>query len=312
MGTPEFACRALLALIESKYDIAGVVTRPDKPRGRGMKISFSPVKELALKNNLNIYQPQKLDTPEFIDILKKISPDLIAIVAFGRIIPKEILELPKYGCINLHPSLLPKYRGASPIPAAILVGDKKTGVTTFYVNEKLDSGDIILQQEEKIAEDDTSATLAARLAQSGAELLIETIAKIEGNQVVRISQEDSEATHTSKLKKEDGFIDWKESALQIARVVRAMDPWPGAYTYFAGRLVKIWGAEVSSGDNQQLSGSSKPGEVVKVTKEGIIVACGEGFLLVRELQPAGKGRMDSLSFAAGYRVKEGSILRATE
>ncbi|MBU4310582.1 methionyl-tRNA formyltransferase [bacterium] len=308
MGTPEFACSSLLALIESKHNIVGIITQPDRRKGRGMNISLSPVKELALGHNLNIYQPSNINDPEFIDLLRKISPDLIVIVAFGRILSKEVLKLPKCGCINLHASLLPKYRGAAPIPWAILAGEEKTGVTTFYLSEEVDSGDIILQREEKIRADDTTATLSKRLAGMGAELLIETIDKIEGKEAPRIPQNKEKATYAPRLKKEDGFIDWQESASRIERLVWAMDPWPGAHTYFAGKLLKIWKAEETTGLKPQASGFKRPGKVIDITKEGMVVACGEGFLLIKEVQPPGKKRMSASSFASGYRIKTGDIL----
>ncbi len=308
MGTPEFACLPLLALIKSKHDIVGVITQPDRRKGRGMKISSPPVKDLALRNDLNIYQPSNVNDPEFIDLLRKISPDLIAIVAFGQILSKEILRLPEYGCINLHPSLLPKYRGAAPIPWAIFTGEEKTGVTTFYLSEKVDSGDIILQREEKIREDDTTATLSKRLAKIGSELLMETIDKIEKKEAARIPQDKEKATYAPRLKKEDGLIDWKKSAPQIERLVRAMDPWPGAYTYLAEKLLKIWRAEEASGFRLQASGSKKLGEIIEIIKEGMVIACGEGLLLIKEVQPSGKKRMSASSFASGYRIKRGSIL----
>ena len=303
MGTPDFACPSLSALIESRHDIVGVITQPDRRRGRGMKISFSPVKELALGNDLNIYQPADINAPEFIGLLEKISPDLIVIVAFGQILSKEILELPKYGCINLHASLLPKYRGAAPIPWTILAGEEETGVTTFYLSEEVDSGDIILQREEKIREDDTAATLSKRLAEIGAELLIESIDKIERKEAPRFPQDRERATYAPRLKKEDGLIDWEKPASQIERLVRAMDPWPGAYTYLEEKLLKIWGAKELPITNYQ-----RPGEIAKITKEGMIVACGEGFLLIKEVQPPGKKRMSASSFASGYRIKIGTIL----
>jgi len=308
IGTPEFACSPLLSLIKSKHDIVGVITQPDRKKGRGMKISLSPVKELALGNNLNIYQPSNINDPEFIDLLRKISPDLIAIVAFGQILSKEILGLPKYGCINLHASLLPKYRGAAPIPWAVLAGEEKTGVTTFYLSEEVDGGDTILQREEGIRENDTTITLSERLAEMGAKLLIETIDKIERKEAPRISQNKEKATYAPRLKKEDGLIDWKRSAFQIERLIRAMNPWPGAFTHLAGKLVKIWKAEAISGLRPQASGSKNPGEVVDIVKEGMVVACGEGFLLVKEVQPPGKKRMSASSFSSGYRIKTGDIL----
>lgn len=308
MGTPEFACLPLLALIKSKHDIIGVVTQPDRRKGRGMKISFPPVKDLALRNNLNIYQPSNINDSEFIDLLREISPDLIAIVAFGQILSKEILELSKYGCINLHPSLLPKYRGAAPIPWAIFAGEEKTGVTTFYLSEEVDSGDIILQKEEGIRKDDTTVTLSKRLAETGANLLIETIDKIEKKEVPRIPQDKEKATSAPRLRKEDGLIDWKKSASQIERLVRAMDPWPGAYTHFAGKLLKIWKAEIANRKSHIADRKFRPREVADITKEGMVVACGEGFLLVKEVQPPGKKRMSASSFASGYRIKKGSIL----
>jgi methionyl-tRNA formyltransferase len=267
MGTPDFACPSLLSLIRSKYDIVGVITQPDRKRGRGMEVSFSPVKELSLKSNLNIYQPLNINDPEFINFLRKISPDLIVIVAFGRILSEEVLRLARYGCINLHPSLLPKYRGAAPIPWAILAGEERSGVTTFYLSEKVD-----------------------------------------------ISQDKEKATYAPRLKKEDGLIDWKKSASQIERLIRAMNPWPGAYTYIEVKSknekvkMKIWKVGVISDVRYQMSDIRQPGKVADITKEGRVIACGEGFLLVKEVQPPGKKRMSASSFASGYRIKKGSIL----
>ncbi len=308
MGTPDFACPSLLTLIESKHNIVGVITQPDRRKGRGMKISLSPVKELALGNNLNIYQPSNINDPEFIDLLRKISPDLVAIVAFGQILSKEILELPKYGCINLHASLLPKYRGAAPIPWAILAGEEKTGVTTFYLSEEVDGGDTILQREEGIRENDTTVTLSKRLADMGTELLIETIDKIERQEAPRISQDKEKATYAPRLKKEDGFIDWKKSASRIERFVRAMDPRPGAFTHLAGKLLKIWKAEEIQDTRHKIQDTKSSGQIVDITKEGMVVACGEGFSLVKEVQPPGKKRMSASSFSSGYRIKTGDIL----
>ena len=309
MGTPEFACPSLSTLIESKYDIVGVITRPDRPRGRGMKVCFSPVKELSLRNNLNLYQPANINEPESIKFLKSLPCGLVAIVAFSQILSREILELPEYGCINLHASLLPKYRGASPISAAILTGEEKTGVTTFYLGEGVDSGDIILQKAETIRKDDTTATLGKRLAEVGAELLIETIAKIERREAPRMPQEKGKTTYAPKLKKTNGLIDWGETTSQIERLIRAVDPWPGAYTHFAGKLLKVWKAEEITNPKSPIANHKlQKGKVVNITKEGMTVACGEGLLLIKEVQPSGKRKMDASSFSSGYRVKEGSIL----
>lgn len=301
MGTPDFAVPSLEALIRSEDDVVAVVSQPDKPRGRGRKLAPPPTKLVAAKYDIPVLQPSKIRTAEFLDELRKLSPDLICVAAYGKILPKAILELPRYGCINVHASLLPEYRGAAPVNWAIVRGERVTGVTTMLMDEGMDTGDILLQLEIPIDDEDTGESLSRRLATAGAELLIETIGKLGGNSLTPKKQDESRATYAPMLKKEDGRIDWSRSPGEVRNLVRGMLPWPGAFTYLGGRLLKIYRVRVTEG-------SGNPGEVIE-SKSGILRVCaGDGAVDVLELQLEGGRRMDAGAFLAGRKIEPGTVL----
>lgn len=306
MGTPELAAVSLGALLrEPTLQILAVVTQPDRPKGRDLKLQPSPVKELALKAGVPVLQPVKARDEQFIAELRKLQPELIAVAAFGQLLPKAILDLPRWGCLNVHTSLLPKYRGASPIQAALLNGDPETGVTIMKMDEGLDTGDILTQRSTPIRDEDNAATLHDRLAQLGAELLVETIPAYAAGQVHSRPQQHELATHVTKLKKEDGRIDWRQPARVIWNRLRAFTPWPGAFTFLPAspqpQLLKLWQAEV-------VSGQGTPGEILSADKQGITIACGDGALRVTSLQREGGRRMTAGEFLAGHPLKPGSQL----
>ncbi len=308
MGTPETAASMLEALLGAKHQILAVVTQPDRPRGRGQKISFSPVKEIALKHNLPIEQPEKVkDNKIFISYLKSLNPDIIVVVAYGRILPKEILGIPKYGCLNVHASLLPKYRGAAPIQWALLNGEEETGITIMKIDELLDTGDIILQEKVKIEENDDAITLFKKLFSLGGGLLLKVLEQIERGEAKYIPQKDAEATNAPAIAKESGEIDWRKSALQIHNRVRAMLPWPVAHTFYKEKLLRIWKSNIHVADLE--TKYKLPGTILHLVKNiGFIVATGKGHLLIREVQPAGKKRMGAHDFVIGHDVKIGETL----
>lgn len=288
MGSAELACPCLEALAALPcHEIVAVITQPDKPKGRDLKLSPPPVKITAKKLGLSVHQPPSLKDPVAQQTLRALHPDLIAVVAYGQLLPKNVLELPPRGCINVHTSLLPRWRGASPIQHAILAGDRETGVTTMYLNEKMDEGDIILQCVEPIRPDDTSGTLHERLARLGAELLVQTVLL---DNPPRRPQDHSLATYARKLTKEDGRVDWTKPAVEIERMIRAFDPWPSAHTYAGDLLLKLWRATVVP------LGKELPGKVL----DGFVVATGDGGLKILELQPAGGRRMAVAEFLRGH------------
>ena len=305
MGTPEPAATVLKALIEAGHEIAAVVTQPDRKKGRGQKLAFSAVKEIALKNNLPVLQPEKVKkNQELVNQLKELSPEIIVVVAYGKILPIEILELPKHGCLNVHASLLPKYRGAAPVQWAILKGEKETGLTIMKLDELLDTGDIILQEKVKIDDTDTTTTLLEKLFARGSNLLLKTLEKIKDGTASLQKQKDKEATFAPLLDKEAGTIDWQKPSLDIDRRIRAMIPWPGASTYFQGKFLKIWQAKPV-----ESTGSEKPGTITEIVKnQGFVVKTGKGALLVLEVQLAGKNRVSAFQFAIGHDVKIGESL----
>jgi methionyl-tRNA formyltransferase len=302
MGTSPFACPSLEKLLE-KGEVVGVFTQPDRPQGRGLKVRVSPIKALALKNNLPIYQPESINQEEYFELIKKIAPDLIVVVAFGQILSPRILGLPKWGCINLHASLLPKYRGAAPINWAIIRGEKVTGVTTMLMDQGLDTGDILMQRKLDILPEENAGGLHDRLAQLGAETLIETIEKWKKGEIVPQKQEGSEATYAPPLKKEDGLIDWGKPAEMIYNQIRGMNPWPGAYTYLAGKRLKIFRTKLIKKVSRK-----KPGTVLDITDEGIVVGTGEGRLLLTEIQLESRKRISADKFLRGYPLPAGTQL----
>lgn len=313
MGTPDFAVGTLRAIIEAGHEVSLVVTQPDKPKGRGGKMAISAVKEAALEYELPIFQPDRIRKEENIAYLRQYEADVIVVVAFGQILPKEILEMPKYGCVNVHASLLPKYRGAAPIQWAVIEGEKVSGVTTMHMDEGLDTGAILLQREIELAEDETGGSLFDRLSQVGAELLVETLKGLEKGTISERAQDDSLASHTSIIKKSFGEIDFTKPAKEIECLIRGLNPWPSAFTHYNGKLLKIWKARVLTEEEAkgQLSADFpevKAGEIVGITKHSLFIKTGEGLLSVLELQLEGKKRMEIDAFLRGVQIKEGEIL----
>lgn len=302
MGTPEFAAFSLDQLVEAGLAPLAVVTQPDRPRGRGRQLSPSPVKERALALGLPVLQPERVREPEFIAYVRELKPDLIAVVAFGQILPPALLELPPLGCVNVHASLLPRLRGAAPIQRAIMNGDKVTGVTTMYMAPQLDTGDIILQEEEAITPEDTAGTLAGRLAQRGGRLLVTTLRAIAAGTAPRRRQDEASATYAPPLTRADEVLAWDEPAVSLANRVRALNPQPGATTWVKGNVLKVWRAR------PVLEAGGAPGQVLAVKGAGgILVGTGAGALLVQEVQPAGKRPMPAEAYASGYRVVAGDV-----
>lgn len=303
MGTPDFAVPALEKLIEAGHKIMAVVTQPDRQRGRGKEVLYSPVKECALKYGIPVFQPAKIKAPEAVEQLRSYHADIFVAAAFGQILSKEILEMPRYGCVNIHASLLPKYRGAAPIQWAVINGEDKTGVTIMQMDEGLDTGDILTQKEILIAQEETGESLFEKLSVLGAKLLVETLDGIWRGDVAKRKQDDSLSTYARMLKKEDGRIDWSKTSKQIEQQIRGMNSWPSAYTMWNGKTLKIWKAQW----NQSVHAHA-PGTILTVEKESVSIACGEGVIRITELQLEGKKRMAVKDFLLGYHMEEGSRL----
>lgn len=305
MGTPDFAVGALQAIIDAGHEVTLVVTQPDREKGRGKEVQFTPVKECALAAGIEVFQPQKIKTEQAIAELKKHEADLFVVAAFGQILSQEILDMPKYGCVNIHASLLPKYRGAAPIQWSILDGEKETGVTIMQMNAGLDTGDILMQKKIVIGDKETGESLFDRLAELGAEAIVEAIPLIEEGRLTPVSQDDSMSTYAKMLKKDMGLIDWNWDAEKIERYVRGLNSWPSAYTFYNGKQLKIWDADVD------MTGSDSgdiPGTVTEVKKDSITVASGKGSLVIRSVQLEGKKRMDAGAFLLGNKVNPGDVL----
>lgn len=299
MGTPDFAEASLKKLIDEKFDVVGVFTQPDKPKGRGMELSFSPVKELALASGLPVYQPVKMRDGTAYEEIKALSPDILVVVAYGRILPDEILALPKYGAVNVHGSLLPKYRGAAPIQWAILNGDKVTGVSTMYLASEMDTGDVIYTAETEIGEFETSGELFDRLMVMGAQLLAKTLRDIEKGIAPRIPQDHSKASYVSQLDKSLSPIDWNKSPRSVVKWIYGLQPWPVATMEMEGKTYRVFAAEYT--DNKT---HKAPGQIVAAGGKGIEVACGDGeTVLITQLQAPGKKRMAAADFLRGHPIK---------
>lgn len=299
MGTPDFAAASLKKLIDKKYDIAAVFTQPDKPRDRGMKLSYSPVKELALENNIPVYQPTKLRDGTATELIKSLDPDILVVVAYGCILPDDMLEVPKYGAINVHASLLPKYRGAAPIQWAVLNGDKITGVTTMYLASEMDTGDIIYTSETEIGEFETSGELFDRLMVMGAELLDRTLRDIEAGTAPRTPQDHSKASYVKMLDKSLSPIEWAKTPREVIKQIYGLQPWPVATAELDGKVFKIYSAEYTQNKTDKA-----PGSVVSAGKKGIEIACLDGeTVLITELQAAGKKRMKASDYLLGHPIK---------
>ena len=308
MGTPDFAVPPLAALVQNGYEVTAVVTQPDKPKGRGKTLLPTPVKEEAMKHDIPVYQPLKVREPEFVETLKKLEPDMIIVAAFGQIIPKTILDMPKYGCLNIHASLLPKYRGAAPIQQAVIDGEKESGVTIMQMGVGLDTGDMISQAVVPLAEDETGGSLFDRLSDVGAQLLVKTLEGLEAGTITPVKQDDSESTYVKMLHKSFGKMDFNKSAAELERLIRGLNPWPSAFTYIDGKMLKIWDADVVDNISEVQTDEVKPGQIVSVGKNTFAIACGQGYLVVNEVQLEGKKRMDSGSFLRGNKLEAGVML----
>ena len=305
MGTPDFAVPSLEALLKSDDQVVGVVTQPDRPKGRGQDVIPSPVKVVCQREGIPVLQPLKMKDPVFLDALREWKPDVIAVTAFGRILPPVILTLPPQGCINVHGSLLPKYRGAGPVQWAIIRGERETGITTMFMAEGMDTGDMLLREVVEIRPDDTAGTLAPRLAEVGGRLLVETLRRLKAGTLTPERQDDAQATMAPLLKKEDGLIDWALPAIDIANRVRGLSPWPGAFTYVNGERWTL--CRVSVGEELQ---RASPGSVTKVTKDRVDVATGRGTIHILDIQPSNSRRMTMAQYLAGHRLAEGITLQA--
>ncbi len=303
MGTPAFAVPSLEALVNSDHEVVGVVTQPDRPKGRGQTVVPCPVKELAVARGLSVRQPDKIKSPEFLQQLAEWKPDVIAVTAFGRILPKTILDLPPMGCVNVHGSLLPAYRGAAPVQWALIHGDTETGITTMLMDEGMDTGAVLLQQTVPIEPEDTALELGARMAQAGGALLVETLTCLAVHAVVPRAQDHSRATMAPLLKKEDGVIDWTQPATEIANRLRGLSPWPGSYTFHHEHRLIIRKGRVDA--NGGLAGGSvqRPGTILAVGPTSFWVETGEGRIEVLEVQPANKKRMSVEQFLLGYALR---------
>ncbi len=302
MGTPDFAVPCLDILVSNGFDVCGAVTQPDKPKGRGHKLTPPPVKEYAMSKNIPVYQPQTLKDGEFEKVLDELKPQLIAVVAYGKILPEYILDFPEYGCVNVHGSVLPKYRGAAPIQWAIINGDKTTGVTTQYMKMGVDTGDIIFTDETEILPDETYGELYTRLSQSGAELLLKTVNAIKDGTAPRTEQDESEATHAPMLTKETGHIDWTKSADEVLSLIRGTNPWPMSYAMYGDEMMKVFGVKKGSGFD------APPGKIRIVNKK-LEISCGKDSVIVDEIQFKGGKRMTVASYLNGHDIDENIILK---
>jgi methionyl-tRNA formyltransferase len=302
MGTPDFAVQSLNALVDAGHEVTAVITQPDRPKGRGNKMAFPEVKTRALELGLPVHQPDSVKDEAFLELLKSYDPEVIVVVAFGRILPQAVLDLPPYGCVNVHGSLLPEYRGAAPIQRAVLDGRKETGVTTMRMDIGMDTGDMLMQATLPITDEDTTGTMFDKLAELGGKVLIDTLAGLENGTVVPVKQDDSKATHAARILKEDEVIRWEDSAEKIFCQIRGLSPAPGAYTWWNGERLKLWKARISDRET-----GKAPGTVVAISKNALTVQTGKGCLEVLELQPAGKKAMPAQAFSNGAGVAEGIV-----
>lgn len=306
MGTPDFAVDTLEAIVKAGHEVALVVTQPDKAKGRGKKVCYTPVKEKALEHDLPVAQPEKVREEDFVEKLRAIAPDVIVVVAFGQILPESILNIPKYGCINVHASLLPAYRGAAPIQWAVIDGLTESGVTTMYMEKGLDTGDIILQSKLSLAPDETGGSLFDKLAKEGAILLVKTLTMLGDGTATRTKQDDSKSSYAKMLTKDMGRLDFTKDAVILERLIRGLNPWPSAFTKIQDKTLKIYVAEVVSED--VITFAAEPGTVVAVDKKSFTVRCGKGALRILNLQLEGKKRMDTSAFLLGYKIETGMQL----
>ena len=303
MGTPDFAVPTLQALIDSEHKVIGVVTQPDKPRGRSDKLIASPVKEKALTANIPVFQPNQVKDEAFLHILRELNPDVIVVVAFGQILPREVLELPQYGCMNVHASLLPKLRGAAPIQWSVIDGDEESGVTIMQMDEGLDTGDILLVERCRLSPKETGGSLFDKLSLLGGPLILQALEQAENGGLSPVPQKEEEHTYAKMLNKALGKMNFTKSAVELERLIRGLNPWPSAYTYIDGKMLKIWAAEVTKGQT-----GAEPGTVIQADKQSFTVQTGEGGLQILSLQLEGKKRMDTEAFLRGFHVSVGMKL----
>ena len=305
MGTPDLAAEVLDTMMKSGCEVTLAVTQPDRPKGRGRGVIMTPVHECADKWGIPVFSPERVKRPEAVQRLREEAPDLIVVAAFGQILSQEILDLPRYGCVNVHASLLPKYRGAAPIQWAVINGEEKSGVTIMQMDAGLDTGDILLQEEIPLAADETGESLYEKMAELGGELLVKALPMIEAGTLTPVRQDSEAASYASMLKKEMGNIDWNMPAEKIERLVRGLNSWPGAYTFMNGKMLKIWASEVTGREAQ-----GEAGTVAGTDKKSIFVNCGEGVLALNEVQYEGKKRMSTQAFLLGAKVEPGQKLTA--
>lgn len=303
MGTPDFSVPVLEALVQEGHEVVQVVTQPDKPKGRGKSVLMTPVKEKALALGLPVWQPERIRRPEAVEQLKKLAPDVIVVVAFGQILSRQVLDIPRLGCVNVHASLLPKYRGAAPIQWAILDGETCTGVTTMLMDEGIDTGDMLEKLEVPIAPDETGGSLHDKLSRAGAELIRSTLRRLEAGTLVPEPQTEEGTCYARMLTKTMGDIDWNMDAAAIERLIRGLNPWPSAYTHLDGRTLKIWKAQVREGNPEGVCG-----QIVETGRDSISVKTGNGVLVLQEVQLEGKKRMDAGAFLRGFPLKAGTVL----
>ena len=308
MGTPDFSVPTLEALVASGHEVVAVVTQPDKPKGRGKEIHMSPVKECALQHNIPVYQPVRARDEAFVEEMRALNPDAMVVIAFGQILPKSLLDLPKYGCVNIHASLLPKYRGAAPIQWAVINGDEETGITTMMMDVEMDTGDMLEKTVVKLDPEETGGSLFDRLSLLGGDLILSTLSKLEKGEITPVPQDHEKATYVKKISKSMGDIDWTMDAVSIERLVRGLNPWPSAFTRWNGKMLKIWEAKVLPDPDVKLP----CGSVISASDEGLKIQTGAGVLCVTSLQLEGKKRMDTAAFLRGYQVAAGSMMERSE
>lgn len=306
MGTPDFSVGTLEALLEAGHEVVLAVTQPDKPKGRGKEMQFPPVKETALRHGIEVYQPRRIREKECIEKLAVYQADIMVVIAFGQILPKEILEMTPYGCVNVHASLLPKYRGAAPIQWAVINGEKESGVTTMQMDEGLDTGDMLLKTTVVLDEKETGGSLHDKLSDAGAKLCVETLKRLEEGNIQPEKQGESPTEYARMLNKAMGAIDWNQDAVSIERLIRGLNPWPSAYTTWDNKTMKIWDADVT--EDVPGTEDAGPGEITAVSKKDFTIKTGEKSLVIRELQIPGKKRMDAGAFLRGYPLEEGMSL----
>ncbi len=310
MGTPDFAVDTLDAIVKDGHEVLLVVTQPDKAKGRGKKLQYTPVKEKALEYDLPVAQPEKVREESFMAELESLAPDVIVVVAFGQILPERILNIPKYGCINVHASLLPAYRGAAPIQWAVIDGLEESGVTTMYMEKGLDTGDIIMQSRLALAVDETGGSLFERLAKEGAVLLLKTLKELETGTATKTKQDDSKSSYAKMLTKDMGNLDFTQDAVVLERLIRGLNPWPSAFTRLGDKTLKVYEAQVLSQEEANALNADvlEPGKIVAVDKKSFTVRCGKGALQIMNLQLEGKKRMDTAAFLLGYKIEVGGML----